>query len=134
VLTELPQLLVGWTRAIDASPLTIILLLIVFYLLLGCFLDGIGMVLITVPVFFPMIVEAGFDPVWFGVLLVVVVELGLVTPPVGMNIFVIRAQAPEIPLGTIYRGVLPFLVAPLMLLALMLAMPQLALWFPGLLY
>ncbi|WP_017525428.1 TRAP transporter large permease [Pusillimonas noertemannii] len=134
VLTELPHTLVEWTRSLNASPVTIMFILIVFYLILGCFLDGIGMVLITVPVFFPLVVEAGFDPVWFGVVLVLVVELGLIHPPVGMNIFVIRAQAPEIPLSVIYLGVLPFLVAPLALLVLMVTMPQLALWFPGLLY
>src|SRR5690606_20474833 len=134
VLTELPHTLVEWTRSLNATPAVIMLILILFYIILGCFLDGIGMVLITVPVFFPLVVEAGFDPVWFGVVLVLVVELGLIHPPVGMNIFVIRAQAPEIPLSVIYLGVLPFLVAPLVLLALMVTMPQLALWFPGLLY
>ena len=134
VLTELPHMLVGWAHTLDASPMTIMILLLLFYLVLGCFMDGIGMVLITVPVFYPLIIEAGFDPIWFGVVLVVVVELGLVTPPVGMNIFVIRAQSPETPLSTIYKGVLPFLAAPIALLALMLAVPQLALWFPGLLY
>lgn len=134
VLTELPQTLVEWTRSLNASPAVIMLILIVFYIIMGCFLDGIGMVLITVPVFFPLVVGAGFDPVWFGVLLVLVVELGLVTPPVGMNIFVIRAQAPEIPLSVLYRGVFPFLIAPLALLLLMVWWPDIALWFPSLLY
>jgi len=134
VLTELPHTLVDWTRSLHASPAVIMLILILFYIILGCFLDGIGMVLITVPVFFPLVVGAGFDPVWFGVVLVLVVELGLVTPPVGMNIFVIRAQAPDIPLAVIYRGVFPFLLAPIALLLLLVALPDIALWFPTMLY
>jgi len=134
VLTELPHTLVEWTRSLHASPAVIMLILILFYIVMGCFLDGIGMVLITVPVFFPLVTEAGFDPVWFGVVLVLVVELGLIHPPVGMNIFVIRAQAPDIPLSVIYRGVIPFLAAPIALLLLLVAFPQIALWFPGILY
>lgn len=134
VLTELPHTLVEWARSLNASPATIMLILILFYIVMGCFLDGIGMVLITVPVFFPLVVGAGFDPVWFGVVLVLIVELGLVTPPVGMNIFVIRAQAPEIPLSVLYRGIVPFLIAPIALLLLMVWQPNIALWFPSFLY
>jgi len=134
VLTELPHTLVDWTHSLNASPAVIMLILILFYIIMGCFLDGIGMVLITVPVFFPLVVGAGFDPVWFGVVLVLVVELGLVTPPVGMNIFVIRAQAPDIPLSVLYRGVVPFLIAPIILLLLLVWLPDIALWFPTMLY
>ena len=134
VLTELPHTLVDWTRSLNVTPAAIMLILILFYIIMGCFLDGIGMVLITVPVFFPLVVGAGFDPVWFGVVLVLVVELGLVTPPVGMNIFVIRAQAPDIPLSVLYRGIVPFLVAPIVLLLLLVWIPDIALWFPRLLY
>jgi len=134
VLTELPHTLVDWTRGLNTSPAVVMLILIMFYIVMGCFLDGIGMVLITVPVFFPLVKEVGFDPVWFGVVLVLVVELGLIHPPVGMNIFVIRAQAPEIPLSVIYRGVIPFLLAPIFLLVLLVAFPDIALWFPNMLY
>jgi TRAP-type C4-dicarboxylate transport system permease large subunit len=98
---------------------------------LGCFLEGIGMILVTVPIFFPLVVQSGFDPVWFGVLLVIVVEIGLIHPPVGMNLFVLRAQAPEISLGDMYMGVLPFLVAPFALIILLIAFPEIALWLPA---
>ena len=108
--------------------------LIVFYIILGCFMDRLGMTLITVPVFLPLVVASGFDPIWFGVILVVVIELGLIHPPVGMNIFVIQAQVPEIPILKIYQGILPFLIAPMVLLALLLAFPGIALWLPNLLY
>ena len=88
------------------------------------------MVLVTVPILLPLVVANGFDPVWFGVMLVIVVEIGLIHPPVGMNLFVIRAQAPEIGLPDMYRGVLPFLVAPFVLIALLLMFPQIAMWLP----
>jgi TRAP-type C4-dicarboxylate transport system permease large subunit len=92
------------------------------------------MILITVPVFLPLLAKFGFDPIWYGVMLVVTVEMGLIHPPVGMNIFVIQARAPDIPILKIYQGIIPFLIAPMILLALLVAMPQLALWLPTLLY
>lgn len=134
VLTRLPQSLVDWVVMLELSPLVVMLLLILFYLVLGCFLDSLGMILITVPVFLPLVVGLGYDPVWFGVLVVLVVEIGLITPPVGMNLFVIRAQQPDISIGTLYRGVLPFLSAGLILILLLLALPAVALWLPALLY
>jgi C4-dicarboxylate transporter, DctM subunit len=130
ILTQLPQSLVGWVTEMQLSPLTVMLVLIAFYLVLGCFLDAMGMILVTVPVFLPLVVGLGYDPVWFGVLVVLVVEIGLITPPVGMNLFVIRAQQPDIATTTLYRGVLPFLSAGAILIALLLALPALALWLP----
>jgi len=85
---------------------------------------------VTVPVFLPMIVSLGYDVVWYGILMVVMVEVGLITPPVGLNVFVIRAQIPEIPLGTIFAGIVPFLAADAVLVALLLIFPGLALWLP----
>lgn len=130
VQTGMAQSVVRSITAMGLSPLAIMLLLVAFYVFLGCFLEGIGMVLVTVPVLLPLVVSTGYDPVWFGVLLVIVVEIGLIHPPVGMNLFVIRTQAPEIGLGAMYRGVLPFLVAPFALIALLLVWPDLALWLP----
>lgn len=134
VLTRLPQTLVEFVTALEFSPLTVMLLLIAFYLVLGCFLDSLGMILITVPVFLPLIIGLGYDPIWFGVLVVLVVEIGLITPPVGMNLFVIRAQQPDIGIASLYRGVLPFLSAGIVLIALMLAFPTIALWLPAFLF
>ena len=133
VLTNLPQSLVAFVTQMQLSPLAVMLLLILFYLVLGCFIDSLGMILITVPVFLPMVLGLGYDPIWFGVLVVVVVELGLITPPVGMNLFVIRAQQPDLSIATLYRGVLPFLFAGAALIGLLLAFPALALWLPGVL-
>ncbi|MEZ5931022.1 MAG: TRAP transporter large permease [Alphaproteobacteria bacterium] len=111
----------------------VVLLLCVIYILMGCFLEGIAMMLITVPITLPLIVAFGFDPVWFGVLLVILIEIGLITPPMGLNLFVIRAVSPEISILDMYRGALPFLAAPLVLIAMMIVWPELALWLPSLL-
>ena len=112
----------------------IMALIVVIYIILGCFLEGIGMVLITVPVFLPIVTSFGYDPIWFGVFVVVLVELGLITPPVGMNLFIIRAQVPDVPMKTLYSAILPFLIAPVVLIGLLFALPGLALWLPGVLY
>jgi tripartite ATP-independent transporter DctM subunit len=130
VQTGMAQSVVKSIAAVGLPPLAVMLLLIAFYIFLGCFLEGIGMVLVTVPVLLPLVLSTGNDPIWFGVLLVIVVEIGLIHPPVGMNLFVIRTQAPEISLGAMYRGVLPFLLAPFLLIAMLLAWPDLALWLP----
>lgn len=130
VQTGMAQSVVRSIAVLGLSPLTVMLLLIVFYVFLGCFLEGIGMVLVTVPVLLPLVVSTGYDPIWFGVLLVIVVEIGLIHPPVGMNLFVIRTQAPDISLADMYRGVLPFLIAPFVLIAMLLVWPELALWLP----
>ncbi len=134
VQAQLPEALVGWAQRMAFSPIALMLTLIVAYIVLGCFLEGIGLVLITVPVFLPVVVASGFDPIWFGVIVVIVVELGLIHPPVGMNLFVIQAQVPEVPILAIYKGTLPFLVAPMVLIALLLAFPSVALYLPRLLY
>jgi C4-dicarboxylate transporter, DctM subunit len=128
VQTAIAQNVVVWIKATGMPPLAVMSLLVVFYIFLGCFLEGIGMVLVTVPVFLPLVIANGYDPIWFGVLLVIVVEIGLIHPPVGMNLFVIRAQAPEISLRAMYLGVLPFLMAPLLLIILLIAFPEIALW------
>lgn len=134
VQTHLPAMLADGARALNLSGVTVIALIVIAYLIMGCFLEGIGMVLITVPVFLPMVAQFGYDPVWFAIIVVIVVEVGLVTPPVGMNLFVIQAQAPDIKITEIYRGILPFLPAPLILIILMLLFPQIALWLPKALY
>jgi tripartite ATP-independent transporter DctM subunit len=134
VQTRLPNLLIAATEAWNLAPLTVMVIIIVLYIVLGCFLEGIGMVLITVPVFLPVITGFGYDPLWFGIIVVIVVELGLITPPVGMNIFIIQAQAPDVNLGQLYRGIVPFLTGPIILIILLFLFPQIALWLPDLLY
>jgi tripartite ATP-independent transporter DctM subunit len=134
VQTQLPLLLSSFAQSMQLNALTVMIIIVIAYVIIGCFLEGIGMVLITVPVFLPLVVKFGYDPVWFSIIVVIVVELGLIHPPVGMNLFVIQAQAPEVKLTAIYRGIIPFLIAPFVLIALLLVFPELALWLPKKLY
>jgi len=127
----------GLLKVVEGSglpPFGVILLMILVYLLLGSVLESLSMILLTVPVFFPIIMAMGYDPVWFGVLIVVVVEIGLITPPIGVNLFVIRSVMPDIPIVTVMRGVIPFVAADLLRVLLIAAVPALSLWLPELLF
>jgi len=118
----------------DVAPLFVLLLILAIYIVLGCFMDSMGMLLLTIPVFFPVIVQLGIDPILFGVLVVMVVEVGLMTPPLGMNIFVVRSVAPQVPLQTMFTGALPFVLAFMFAIAAVILWPGLALWLPGLMH
>lgn len=113
--------------SLQLSPYAILFSVLLLYMLLGCVMDSIAMLLLTVPVVFPVIAGAGFDPVWFGIVTVITVELGLITPPVGMNVFVIKTVAPEVPIIEIFKGVFPFVLSDLFRLALLILFPSLAL-------
>ena len=112
------------------TPHLILLCILVFYLILGCFMDSLSMLLLTVPMLFPLVSELGFDPIWFGVIVVTVVEIGLITPPIGLNLFVILGTVPGLKLATVIRGVVPFLIADILRLAVLVAFPSLVLWLP----
>ena len=131
----------GITQALRTSvsgsglpPIAVLLLVLTVLVALGCFMDSLGIILLSVPVFYPVIVDLGFDPIWFGVMLVMVVEMGLITPPVGMNVFIVHGVAPDIPLMQIFAGILPFLATFVVGIAVMIAVPDIALWLPRLLY
>jgi C4-dicarboxylate transporter DctM subunit len=132
-LTRVPNDLVALVQGFGLGKESVALIVVAIYLVLGCFLESVSMVLITVPVFLPLIQAVGYDAVWFGVLLVVAVEMGLITPPVGMNLFVIRAQTPEVPLPRIISGALPFLVAQVVLVVLLIYWPRFTALLPELL-
>lgn len=134
VQTQFPTMLADGASALNLSAPVVMIIIVLAYIVMGCFLEGIGMVLITVPVFLPLVVKFGYDPIWFSILVVIVVEVGLIHPPVGMNLFVIQAQAPEVKITSIYRGIVPFLIAPLVLIVILFLFPSLALWLPKLLY
>lgn len=134
VLTQIPVLLISWVNTWHIGPITLMILMMLFYIVLGCFLEAFGMLLITVPVFLPVVVQSGFDPVWFGIMLVIVIELGLIHPPIGMNIFVMQAQLPEVPITRLYQGILPFLPAPMLLLLVMILFPEIAMWLANALF
>jgi len=102
----------------------------VMYLVLGCLMDAMAMIILTVPIIFPVIMHLGFDPIWFGVIIVMTVELGLIHPPVGMNVFVIKSVVKDVSFSTIFRGVLPFVATDLVRLVILIAFPLLATWLP----
>lgn len=114
----------GW------GPLALLAAILAFYLVLGCVMESLAMILLTVPIFFPLVEAAGIDPIWFGVLCVVAVETGLITPPMGLNLFVVRAAAPGLELRTVMVGALPFVAADVVRLTLLVALPGLSLWLP----
>ena len=119
--------LVDLVEHLQLSPYAVLFAVLVLFIVLGCVMDSLAMLLLTVPVVMPLIINAGFDPVWFGIVAVVTVELGLMTPPVGMNVFVIKSVAPDVPISQIYKGVFPFVLSDIVRLALLIAFPALAL-------
>lgn len=129
-LLGFPAMIEGWILAMNLPPLGVLAAMLAIYVLLGAVLDTMAMILLTLPVFFPIVAGLGFDAVWFGILVVIVVELALISPPMGINVFVIKGMVPDMPLGTIYVGVLPFAAAQAVLLVLVLLVPDLALWLP----
>jgi TRAP-type C4-dicarboxylate transport system permease large subunit len=131
VLTQLPAELVGWVEARQLPGFAVLAAMVLMYLVLGCFLESVSMILISVPVALPLVASLGYDGVWFGIFVTVLAEAGLITPPVGLNVFVIRSQIPGLPLGTIFRGAANFLVADAFLLVLLVAFPAIALWLPA---
>jgi TRAP-type C4-dicarboxylate transport system permease large subunit len=109
----------------------VLALIMLMYLILGCLMDALAMIILTVPIVFPVIVALGFDPIWFGVIVVMTVELGLIHPPVGMNIFVIKSVIEDVKISTIFYGVIPFIVTDILRLVILIAFPILALWLPS---
>lgn len=128
-LSGLPNAAVSFVRNLGWSWFAILLLILLIYLVLGCILDGLAMMIITIPVVFPVIQTLGIDPIWFGILMVTVSEVGLISPPFGMNLFVVQAVRPEIRYMTMVRGVLPFIGADIVRIALLIAFPALTLYF-----
>lgn len=133
-LTGVHEGLLHVVKESGLPPFGIILLMILVYILLGTVLESLSMILLTVPIFFPIVLALGYDPVWFGILVVMVVEIGLITPPIGVNLFVIRSVMPDIPMMTVVRGVIPFIVADILRILTIAAVPALSLWLPNLLF
>jgi C4-dicarboxylate transporter DctM subunit len=129
--TTMPNDLKTLVSTLNLSPIMVITAICVIYVLLGTAMEELSMILLTVPVFFPLVVHLGFDPIWFGILVIVVVEIGLISPPVGMNLFVLKALLPEVPTSTLFRGVLPFVVADVIRLGILIAFPAISLWLPS---
>jgi TRAP-type C4-dicarboxylate transport system permease large subunit len=110
------------------------LLIVLVYLVGGCFVDALALIMLTVPIFYPVVIGLGFDPIWFGVIIVLVTQMGVITPPVGANVYVVSGVARDVPLEVIFKGCVPFLIAIIVETVLLIFFPQLALWLPALLH
>ncbi len=129
--TSMPNDLKDWITHLGLSPVMIIGAMMLIYVVLGMVMEELTMVLLTIPLFFPIVVSLGFDPVWFGVLIVMVIQIGLISPPVGMNLFVLNTLLPQVGLMSIFRGVWPFVVMQIVALVVLLSFPGLSLWLPS---
>lgn len=131
-VTRIPFNLATWVAELPIPPTAVIALIIISYLIGGCFIDSLALILLTVPIFFPVITTLDYDPIWFGVIIVLVTQIGVISPPLGTNVYIISGVAKDVPLGTIFRGVIPFLIAMIVCTAIIVAFPQVALFLPGL--
>jgi tripartite ATP-independent transporter DctM subunit len=131
ILASMPTLVSGWITGLPLGKTAILLVILGMYFILGCLLDSLAMILLTIHIVFQIIQALGYDPVWFCIIIVMVVELGLITPPIGMNVFVIKGIARDVPLETIFRGAMPFVGAQIILILILVAFPEIALWLPS---
>jgi tripartite ATP-independent transporter DctM subunit len=131
VITQTTQNVTAFMLSLPIGPYGVLALILLMYIVLGAVMDELAMVLLTIPIIFPVITQLGFDPIWFGVIVVMVVGLGMILPPIGMNVFVINSIARDVPLTTIYKGVMPFIVVDLIRLALLASFPAISLFLPS---
>jgi tripartite ATP-independent transporter DctM subunit len=131
-VSRLPFILAEWLGGLPIHPMAVMAIIIFIYFIGGFFVDSMGLIVVTIPIFFPVAMELGFDPIWFGVIVVLVGEMGVITPPVGVNVFVIKGIAPDIPLQKMFRGIVPFLAALIIFTILLLFIPQIATFLPSL--
>ncbi|MFC1982231.1 TRAP transporter large permease [Chloroflexota bacterium] len=130
-VSNLPYIVSEFVSGLPLSPIGILVMILLIYVLLGCLMDTLAMLLLTLPIFYPVILTLGFDPIWFGVIIVVVCETGMITPPIGVNCFVLGGVLKDVPLTTIFKGIFPFLPALFTCFALLIAFPEIALFLPG---
>jgi TRAP-type C4-dicarboxylate transport system permease large subunit len=124
--------LADWVAGLQYSRMTIMSFIVIFYFLGGTFMDSMGLIVLTIPIFYPLVQKMGFDPIWFGVIIVLVAEMGVISPPEGVNVFVIKSIAPEVPLQSIFKGVLPFLAAMIVCTIIIMIFPIIATFLPSL--
>ena len=127
---SLPEHFSEWVLSLSLPPTVIMIGILGVYLVLGCFMDAIGMMLLTLPVVYPAVIKLGYDPIWFGIIVVKMAGVCLLTPPIGLNCFVVAAVRPDIPLATVFRGALPFVIADFIAIGIFLAWPETITWLP----
>ncbi|MCZ7565046.1 MAG: TRAP transporter large permease [Burkholderiales bacterium] len=132
-VTTIPFQLADWVGDLPLHRMAVMVIIVLIYFAGGFFMDSMALIVVTIPIFFPIVQKLGFDPIWFGVMIVLISEMGVITPPVGVNVFVIKAIAPEIPLGQIFKGIFPFLYTIILLTVVVLFVPEIATFLPNLL-
>jgi len=130
-IERIPDNILNLVVSSNLSPLMILMVIYVMYLFMGCFMDGTSMILVTIPIVYPIVVALGFDPLWFGVALVILVEMALLTPPVGMNVYIIHGLSRQYPISDVFMGIIPFFVVMIIGLIIITAFPGLSTWLPG---
>jgi C4-dicarboxylate transporter DctM subunit len=131
-VSRIPSVLADSVAALEVNRYFILVLILLVYVFLGCVMDSMAIMLLITPIFFPLAMSLGFNPIWFGIMVTRVTEIGLITPPVGLNVYIIRGVAKDVPMQTIFRGIIPFLIADICEVALLIAIPQLSLFLPDL--
>lgn len=131
-VTKIPFILADWVVGLPLPTTAIMGVIVLIYLIGGCFMDALALITLTIPILYPVVLALGFDPIWFGVIIVLVTEMGVITPPVGVNVYVIKGIAKDVPLETIFKGILPFLVALIVAISILMAFPQIATFLPNL--
>ena len=131
-LSTIPLLLTDWVSHLSVSPLVILIIVCVGFMVGGCFIDSLGLIVLSIPIIAPIMFQLGYDPIWFGVLTGLLAETGVITPPVGVNVFVVKGLAPDVPLERIFIGIVPFLLAVFVAIGLLIAFPGFATFLPSL--
>jgi tripartite ATP-independent transporter DctM subunit len=131
-VAKIPLILADWVAGLPLFPMAIMGVIVLIYLLGGCFMDALALITLTIPIIYPVVLALGFDPIWFGVIIVLVTEMGVITPPVGVNVYVIKGIAKDVPLETIFKGIVPFLIALIITIAILIGFPQIATFLPSL--
>jgi C4-dicarboxylate transporter DctM subunit len=130
-VSRIPFVLAEWLGGLPIHPMAVMGVIIFIYLIGGCFMDSMALIVLTIPIFYPMVIKLGFDPIWFGVIIVLTGEMGVITPPVGVNVYVIKGISPDVPLERIFRGIFPFLWALIIVTIILIIFPQIATFLPN---
>src|SRR5690606_18325845 len=130
-LSQLPTEFAAMVTDLNVPPWVVLWLIVGVYIVLGALMDELSMILLTIPVFFPLITTLGYDPIWFGIIIVVVAQIGMITPPLGINVFVVSGMIKKVPVAQVFKGVLPFLAAQIVLAVLLTWWPSIALFLPN---
>ena len=132
VVTNAPNYMVSWIHSLELSPVMVMFVIVGIYILLGCVFESLAMMLVTVPLFYPIVQSLGYDLIWFGVIIVVVIEISMITPPIGVNVFVLKSALPEVSMQTIFRGLIPFILIDFVRVSILVVFPGFVMFLPSL--